>query len=255
MGAERSDNRVDLIIVAVLWVALTGAGLWWATVTNLHPIGASSNAVISDEAFDLLLYLSMPVTTFVVVVLGYSVLRFRVSLDETEDAAPVRSNRLFIAMWVLITVGLSVYVIFNPGFTGLDALAADKNAEMTIEVTASQWRWDYRYVEENIEFLDADGLVLPVDTRILFKITSQDVIHSFWVPAFRVKKDAVPGLITEVYMTTTKLGDFAQDDGFRNQCAELCGTGHTRMRTTVTVLTRVDFIAWVDAQRNAEVSG
>ncbi len=66
---------------------------------------------------------------------------------------------------------------------------------MTIEVTASQWRWDYTYVDQGLTIDDADELVLPIGTRILFKITSEDVIHSFWVPAFRVKKDAVPGLI------------------------------------------------------------
>ncbi len=255
MDAKTSENRVDLVIVAALWAVLTAAGLWWLSVANLQPIGASTNAEISDEAFDLLMYLAMPIATFVLIVLGYSIVRFRTSPEDTEDSEPVRNNRLFVALWMLITVGLSVYVIFNPGFTGLDALAADKNAEMTIEVTAGQWSWDYTYVDENLEVVDADELVIPIDTRILFTITSVDVIHSFWVPAFRVKKDAVPGLITEIYMTATELGDFAQDDGFRVQCAELCGTGHTRMSTRVTVMSRGDFTAWVEEAKSLEASG
>ncbi|MCL1600010.1 MAG: cytochrome c oxidase subunit II, partial [Actinomycetia bacterium] len=201
MASNRLNNRMDLIIVAVLWAAVTAVALWWIATANLQPIGASTNAEISDDAFTLLMYLATPVTTFVLVVLGYSVVRFRAAPDDEEESAPVRSNRLFIAIWVLITAGLSVYVIINPGFTGLDALAADTSEDMTIEVTAKQWSWDYSYVDEDLVVVGAKELVLPADTRILFKITSLDVIHSFWIPAFRIKKDAVPGLVTEIYTT------------------------------------------------------
>lgn len=255
MGTNTSENRADYITVGVLWTIVTVAGLWWVSVTNFHPIGASTNAEISDEAFDLLMYLAMPVVTFVLVVLGYSIVRFRTTSNDATDAQPVRSNRSFVATWVLISIGLSVYVIFNPGFSGLDALASDKNEEMTIEVIASQWRWDYTYVDHGLTIADAEELVLPIGTRILFRITSEDVIHSFWVPAFRIKKDAVPGLITEIYMTATELGDFSESDGFRTQCAELCGTGHARMRNTVTVLSQDDFNTWISQAKLIEVSG
>ena len=255
MANRANKTRTDLIVVAVLWIILTAIGLWWVSTTNMHPMGASTNAEISDEAFDILMFLAMPVTTFVLIVLGYSVIRFRTSPDDGEDSAPVRSNKIFVGIWVVITVVLSVYVIINPGFTGLDALAADQDEDMVIEVTAKQWSWDYRYVDEDIEIKGARDLVLPSDTRILFKITSLDVIHSFWVPAFRIKKDAVPGLITEIYMTATELGDFAEDDGFRTQCAELCGTGHARMRTTVTVLDPGEFETWVAEAKAATASG
>lgn len=255
MASDRPNNKTDLIIVGMLWITVTAIALWWIATANLHPIGASTNAEITDDAFDLLMYLATPVTTFVLVVLGYSVVRFRARPDDQEEAAPVRGNRLFIAIWIAITAGLSIYVIINPGFTGIDALAANPNADMTIEVTAKQWSWDYTYVEEDLVLVGARELVLPRDTRILFKITSLDVIHSFWVPAFRIKKDAVPGLTTEIYMTATELGDFAEDDGFRTQCAELCGTGHARMRNTVSVLSQSDFDTWVLEAKQAEAAG
>lgn len=255
MSTNTSRNRVDLIIVAVLWVVFTAAGLWWLSTSSLNPIGASTNAEIADDAFDLLMYLAMPVVTFVLIVLFYSTVRFRATAADEDDAAPVRTNRIFTTAWVVISAGLAVYVIFYPGFSGLDALAADNNAEMTIEVTASQWSWDFTYVDEQLELVDADDLVIPIDTRILFKITSVDVIHSFWIPAFRIKKDAVPGLITEIYMTATEFGEFAQDDQFRTQCAELCGTGHARMRTRVTVLSAEDFAGWVEETKSVEASG
>jgi cytochrome c oxidase subunit 2 len=255
MGPGTSNKRGDIVVVAALWAVVTVAALWWVYSVDFHPLGASTNAEISDEAFDILMYLATPVTTFVLVVLGYSMVRFRAAPDDRVDAEPVRSNRFFVAIWIVITAALSVYVIFNPGFTGLDALAADTEEEMTIEVEARQWSWSYTYVDHGIEVDSARELVLPVDTLILFRITSVDVIHSFWIPAFRIKKDAVPGLVTEIYMTATEVGDFDADDGFRTQCAELCGAGHARMRTTVTVMEDEAFDRWVDEEKVAEASG
>jgi cytochrome c oxidase subunit 2 len=252
MISDRRETRTDLIVVGAIWVVVTGVALWWIASTNFHPLGASTNAEITDDAFNLLMYLAAPVTTFVLVVLGYSVVRFRTAADDEDESAPVRSNRLFVALWIVITAGLSVYVIINPGFTGLDALAADTEEDLTIEVIARQWGWDYTYVEDDLTIDSGGELVLPVDTRILFKVTSLDVIHSFWIPAFRIKKDAVPGITTEVYMTATDLGDFAEDDGFRVQCAELCGAGHANMNTRVSVRTRADFDMWVQETKIAE---
>ncbi len=251
MISDRRGTRTDLIVAGAIWIVATGVALWWIASTNFHPLGASTNAEITDDAFNLLMYLAAPVTTFVLVVLGYSVVRFRTAADDDEESAPVRSNRLFVVLWIVITAGLSVYAIINPGFTGLDALAADTEEDLTIEVTARQWGWDYNYVEDDLT-IDGDELVLPVDTRILFKITSLDVIHSFWIPAFRIKKDAVPGITTEVYTTATDVGDFAEDDGFRVQCAELCGVGHMNMDTRVSVRSRADFNMWVQETKITE---
>jgi cytochrome c oxidase subunit 2 len=237
-----------------MWVIVTAAALWWVDLTNFHPIGASTSAEITDESFDLLMYLATPVTTFVLVVLGYSVFRFRVSPDDEEESAPVRSNRLFVNLWIGITAALAIYVIINPGFTGLAALAEDEaaDADMTIEVTAQQWSWTYRYLEEDLEISRAEELVLPVGANVVFELTSKDVIHSFWIPAFRIKKDAVPGLVTRTSTTPTRIGDYTDDSGFRVQCAELCGTGHQNMSTTVSVRSQADFDAWVQEAKKAE---
>jgi cytochrome c oxidase subunit II len=250
MANSTRNTKVDLIVVAVLWVVVTAATYWWLSTMNFQPMGASTNAVISDDSFDLLLKLSVPVTTFVLIVIGYSVIRFRAAPDDTNESAPVRSNRIFVGLWVGITAALAVYVIINPGFTGLAALAEGRDAEMTIEVTAQQWNWNYRYVEEDLEIDRAEELVLPVDVPIVFVITSKDVIHSFWIPAFRVKQDAVPGLLIRANTTATEIGDYAGDDGFRVQCAELCGTGHSNMSTTVSVLSQADFDAWVALEKS-----
>jgi cytochrome c oxidase subunit 2 len=250
MADSTRNTKIDLIVVAALWIVATAITYWWLSTTSFQPMGASTSAEISDDSFDLLLKLSVPVTTFVLVVIGYSVIRFRAAPDDTDDSAPVRSNRLFVGLWIAITAVLAVYVIINPGFTGLAALADGRDAEMTIEVTAQQWNWTYRYVEEDLEIARAEELVLPMDVPIVFVITSKDVIHSFWIPAFRIKMDAVPGLESRTYTTATELGDFGGDDGFRVQCAELCGTGHSNMSTTVSVLSQADFDAWVEFEKS-----
>ncbi len=179
----------------------------------------------------------------------YSVFRYRKKGDPTEDGPAVQSNRLVTIPWLLITGGLAVYVIFNPGLVGIRELTANPTSEIVVQIFAEQWQWDYIYEDFDLEISDADELVLPVDVRVKFEITSRDILHSFWVPAFRMKMDAVPGLVTELYVTPTIVGTFRQDGNMRVQCAELCGTGHARMRTGVRVLEAEDFEAWVEESR------
>lgn len=244
------NNKVDLAVVGLLWVVTTALVLWWLTTVDYQPIGSATTAEISDDSFELLLYLAVPVTTFVLIVLGYSVVRFRTGPDDREDSQPIRHNKVFVGLWIGITTALALYVIANPGFTGLNALADDRDADMAIEVTAQQWSWTYRYVEEDLEITRAEELVLPVGTTVVFELTSKDVIHSFWIPAFRIKQDAVPGIITKTYTTPTELGDYGYDTGFRVQCAELCGTGHPNMATTVSVVSQAEFEAWILHERS-----
>lgn len=243
MGRTR---RRDVAIVASLWLLLTVVGEWWASQAQLHPTGASAEAEIVDGAFDLLLYLGIPVFVFVLVVLGYAVIRF--SSGDESDGAPVRYDRRFAWPWLVVTAGLAVFVTINPGLTGLAELAADPNADLTVEVTAEQWSWTLDYVDYGVRLEKADELVLPEGKRILLRVTSTDVIHSLWIPAFRVKADAVPGRTHDVYLTPTETGGFDVDPNFRVQCAEMCGTGHARMRTDVTVVGVLEFESWIQGQ-------
>jgi cytochrome c oxidase subunit 2 len=234
--------------VAVLWVAITALGEWWAATADLQEVQASREAVIVDAAFDLLMVLGIPVFAFVVAMLLTSAFFDRADASTREDGPPVRSNKRLIWPWVTISTALAVFVIFNPGLKGLAELAEEPESEMTIEVTAEQWEWTYNYLDEGVTLVDPDEMVVPVDTRLLLEITSIDVLHAFWVPAWRVKADAVPGLITEILVTPTLEGVFAEDDSFRVQCAELCGTGHARMRTIVRVVSAEAFDVWVSEQ-------
>lgn len=239
---QRTGRRRDLVITGIIFVLLAVAGEIWVIRTDFHPVAASREAGIVDGAFDLLMVLSVPVFAFVIAVLAYALARFRVGHG---DADPVRHDSRFMWGWILVSAGLAIFSIFNPGFKGLRELRAEPDADVVIGVTAEQWNWTFSFEDRGLTLADPEELVLPVDTRIAFEVTSLDVIHSFWIPAFRIKEDAIPGEVRTILTTPTVKGEYEADPIFRVQCAELCGTGHARMRTAVRVVDRSEFDAWL----------
>jgi cytochrome c oxidase subunit 2 len=167
---------------------------------------------------------------------------------------------------VLILVGMAI-----PATRALIHMEVSPETEMTVKITGFQWRWKYDYLEDEVSFisslsadsnaarllhsgadpaqvdnylLDVDRpLVLPANTRIKFLITSDDVIHSWWVPALGWKRDAVPGFVNEAWT------EIVQPGTFRGQCAELCGKDHGFMPIVLEVLPRDAFQHWVDTQQ------
>lgn len=234
-------------IAALLWIGLTALGEYLVATVDLFPVGAAREAVIIDEAFQFLMVLGVPVLTFVIAAMLYSMLAFR-GQDLSESGRPFHTSRPVTWAWMAITSGLAIFIVFNPGLKGLRELTSDTNQDLTVLVESEQWQWTYTYVEHGITVEDADELVLPVNQRVMFEITASDVIHSFWVPAFRMKVDAMPGRTNVMYVTPTETGSFEDDFNMRVQCAEMCGTGHPRMRTGVTVLAQEDFEQWVEEQ-------
>ena len=163
----------------------------------------------------------------------------------------------------LILVGMAI-----PAATTLRDIEDNSDADLTVLITASQWKWHYKYVEADIGFyshlatpqaqidnlepkgenylLEVDKpLVLPTNKKVRFLTTSKDVIHSWWVPDFAVKQDAVPGFINEAWTRVLKPGVY------RGQCAELCGKNHGFMPVVVEVRPEAEFDRWIAAQRQA----
>jgi cytochrome c oxidase subunit 2 len=240
--------RRHLLLVTILWLALTALGELAVVLWDPFPEAAAREAEVVDEAFLLLVYLGMPVVAFVLAALLYSVFRFRSRGQPLEDGVPFQTHTPLILTWLGVTAALTVTVIVFPGWTGLAEMREhhDHEADVVVQVEGRQWFWRMTYPQHNI--MAFGELVLPVDQVVRFEVTSGDVLHSFWIPAFRIKIDAVPGKVTFTTTVPKKTGTFTEDSGYRLQCAELCGLGHFVMGVPVRVVEQQEFQAWVAQQ-------
>ena len=240
-------NR-DTVTVAALWLVLSVAGVAAVLSFDPFPVAASDEAGIVDEAFRILTVLAVPVFVFVVVALVYSALRFRTKGEPEADGPPIRSHRQFIVAWFVVTGGLTVTMIIFPGFTGLTELRdlAGEEPDRVVMAEARQWSWKVTYPVQGV--FSRKELVLPLGAHTRFDVSATDVLHAFWIPAFRVKIDAVPGMFTRTHATPNVLGNFDEDVDFRLQCAELCGLAHAAMAIPVRVVTPEEFDVWISEQ-------
>jgi cytochrome c oxidase subunit 2 len=177
-------------------------------------------------------------------------------------------------IWTVIPVGILVIMAFQAART-LIAIEDMRGSEISIKATGYQWKWQYEYLGEDVSFfsqldrqsdearqlksgvdpnsvqdylLNVDNpLVVPEDTKIRMLLTGQDVIHAWWVPAFGMKKDAIPGTINELWFKV----DAGKTGTYRGQCAELCGRDHGFMPVVVKVVTKEEYKAWLAAQKAA----
>lgn len=200
---------------------------------SVLPAQWAEEAYIVDHGLLLKMYLSGPVMAMVLAVMTWSIVAWRSGGADREDGANTHNNRVVVTIWLVITSALAIYVVINPGFIGLAQIRGEPSSDYVIEIEASQFFWEVTYPNGATAF---DELVVPAHRRVRYDITSTDVIHSFWIPAFRVKIDAVPGLTTKVHSTATAEGSIEDDINLRIQCAEVCGTGHAVMMMPVRVV-------------------
>ncbi|MBI3969843.1 MAG: cytochrome c oxidase subunit II [Chloroflexi bacterium] len=242
-------GRKHALWVALLWITLTVAGEAVVLTFDVLPPVAAEEGRVVDAAFRLLTILGMPVFTFVVAVLVYSVLVFRSRGTPEQDGPPLVARPLIAGAWLVATSALSIYVIINPGLTGLAELRTHREPDVVVQVEGSRWQWKVTYPRQQVT--SNKELVLPVNKHVRFDVTAVDVVHSFWIPSFRMKIDAVPGRVTTVHVTPTQTGTEAQDFNLRLVCAELCGLGHSLMSLSVRVVEQADFDRWVSSARTA----
>jgi cytochrome c oxidase subunit II len=221
-------------IALAAWVVLSGVGIALVVGIQILPVIASREAAIENSAFVLLLVLAVPVLMFVVVGLAYSAVRFRANGDDA-DGPPIHGHRGFQAAWLGISFVL-VIGLFSYGTVGLIDIRGAQTADFEVQVSAEQWAWHFTYPSTGIT---SKELHIPVGERVHVLINSDDVIHSFWVPAFGIKQDAVPGRTTQIYFTATVAGTYP------GLCAELCGFGHTDMRFTTVVSDQATLETWL----------
>ena len=225
------------ITAAVIGTALT---LWMNWFPHIQ--GASTAADKIDTLYDWLLVASVPVFVLVMTVAIYSVVRFRVRPgQELADGVSIHGNTRLEVIWVtipfLIVTALAVYAAVV-----LAQVEKKQPNALKVHVIAQQFTWHFEYLNAGGKKFTSDTLYLPKDRPVEFDIEAKDVLHSFWVPQFRLKQDAVPGITTHIRLTPNRNG------AFEVVCAELCGLGHATMRSPTMVVDDAKFKKFVQLQ-------
>jgi cytochrome c oxidase subunit 2 len=225
-----------IAIVLVITVLVTVGVGYLLVSADLMPQVASEEGRLVDSLFDLQLWIISFIFSLILAIVLYSVVVFRRKPDEPDaEGAYIKGNTGLEVAWTAIPL-VVVIVVATIGARGLaDIISADDD-ELVVEVTGFQFGWRFDYPDYGIT---SNTLNLPKDRQVLLQLRSLDVIHSFWVPEFRLKQDAVPGMTTELRFTPTELGEYTL------RCAELCGLSHAYMLAQVVVMEPADFEAWV----------
>jgi cytochrome c oxidase subunit II len=241
-GAGRSRSLILTGVAAVISIAI---GIVLSYVIHWFPVQASTQAKETDTLYHVLVIASVPIFVLVVTVILYSVWQFRMKPgEELKDGPPIHGNTRLEVLWTaipaMILLGLVSY-----SFVVLHNNEKKPNGpEIQINVTGQQFAWSYEYPPSVTggARLRSDQLYVPVNESVYFNIRSVDVIHAFWVPAFRLQIDAVPGITTHWRATPDRLGSYPV------VCNLLCGVGHSLMRSTIHVVPQARFRLWLRRQ-------
>lgn len=265
----RRSNQRWLMGSWLFFTSLLSSSAWADTQLNL----TKGVTAISREVYDLHMLVLYICTAIGVVVFGamfWSMIFHRKS--KGAKAADFHESTKVEILWTAIPIVILIAMAV-PATSTLISMEDNDNSEVTIQITGSQWKWHYKYFDQKIEYysvlstpreqyenqngsfagngaqkdenylLEVDKpLVIPANKKVRFLITSDDVIHSWWVPAFAVKQDANPGFINEAWTNVDEPGIY------RGQCAELCGKDHGFMPIVVEVKSAEDYDAWLNEQ-------
>jgi cytochrome c oxidase subunit 2 len=198
---------------------------------------ASTAAPKIDDLLNVMIVLSAFVFSLVMVMLFYALWKFKAKPGDESDGEPIHGNTRLEVAWTVIP---TIIVLFGAGYSWSvlnDIEKHDANA-MTVDVFSQQYAWSFGYPGKGNVWSQGE-LHVPDNRQIKFEMHSQDVIHSFWVPEWRVKKDNVPGITTTAVVTPDRVGTY------QLICTELCGFGHASMRAKVVVEPPAQFRKWV----------
>ncbi len=218
-------------------------GLWTlaqqAEGSTLLPPSASTNAPETDWLFLFVWYLSTFFFVLIIALMVFFAWKYRRRHPEQEPRSRVTHSTPLELAWTLppLVIVIFIFWIGLGGFTDIDNPYANA---MRIEVLGKKWNWQFTYTLENGATYIAPALHIPVDQPIELVITSEDVIHSVFIPAFRVKRDAVPGKYNHLWFTANKTGEYPL------YCTEYCGTSHSAMITKVVVHPPGEFAVWLE---------
>jgi cytochrome c oxidase subunit 2 len=229
-----------MIIIGAIASAL---GIALGLIINWFPTPASTQAKKIDTLYDVLIIVSVPVFVLVTVVVLFSVWKFRQRPgEELADGPPIHGNTRLEVIWTAIPA-IVLVALCTYAYVTLTDIEEAKAGEQRITVIGQQFAWTFEYPRgAGKQPLRSNQLYLKENQPVEFIVKSRDVIHDFWVPAFRMKIDAVPGITTSYRITPNRRGNYDV------VCAELCGLGHALMRQTAHVVTPSAYDAWVKKQ-------
>jgi cytochrome c oxidase subunit 2 len=259
------QNRITNFIfrlLTLMTISSWGHSEWELNMTE-------SATAIGREIHGLhmtIFYICVAIAIVVFGIMLYSIIRHRKSLG--AEAKPFHESTTVEIIWTTIPL-LILVAMAIPATNTLIAMYDTETSDIDIKVTGYQWKWRYEYLNTDVDFfstltttqdqmhgletksenylLEVDNhLVIPINKKVRFLFTAQDVIHSWWVPELAVKKDAIPGFINESWTKVEKPGIY------RGQCAELCGQGHGYMPIVVEAVSEEDYQAWLISQQQAQ---
>jgi len=233
----------QLTLLALLAGGITTAV---AVIPNWLPPSASQQADRIDFVFWYVTIICIVIYAIVIAALVYSMWKFRVGPDDDSDGAPIHGHTGLEIGWTAIPFALvtSMAIVCAIVLARNDRTGSDP---LRVDVTAQQFAWTFKYPGQHD--LTTNILRLPVDRPARFTLRALDVIHSFWVPEFAQKQDAVPGTTTHLTVTPNRVGTYPII------CTELCGLGHAVMRSSVIVMPKAEFEAWVSSSGKAVGGG
>jgi cytochrome c oxidase subunit 2 len=267
--SRRASMLFALVLAPVMSLAVSGKVLAeeaqrWAV--NL-PRGVTSVSSAIYDVHMIVLWCCVIIGIGVFGVMFYSMYMHRKSRGAV--AANFHENTTAEVVWTIIPALILIGMCIPATSTLLDVYDTSE-AEMEVKITGHQWKWQYEYLGEDVAFLSelatpeaeiyntapkgqyylqevSEPLVLPVNTKVRFLITAKDVIHSWWVPDFGVKRDAIPGYVNETWAIVEEPGVY------RGECTELCGKGHAFMPIVVNVLEKEAYNSWL-AEKKTQVA-
>jgi cytochrome c oxidase subunit II len=228
---------VQLVAIGVvIGVALTLV----AVLFQWLPTSASEEFDRIQALYWFATVISIAIFSLVGAVVLFSVWKWRVPLDDDADGPPIHGHTGLEILWTAVPAVLVIAIgIFSAVVLAKNGEAGNRPLE--VEAIGQQFAWKFTYTD--YDDLTSGELVVPLGREVRFTMRSVDVIHSFWVPNFGQKMDAVPGIETTILVTPTRIGEYAV------VCAELCGLGHATMRAKARVVTQAEFDTWIQEKR------
>jgi cytochrome c oxidase subunit 2 len=246
-GAESRGHLKELLAIGLI-ASVIGIALGFAI--DWFPTQASEEGEQIDTLWDILIVLSVPIFVLVTVVVLYCAWRYRMKPgEELKDGPPIHGNTRLEIIWTAVPAMILVALCSYSYVVLADIEEADARA-LNVRVVGEQFTWTFYYKDADGKDVASPQLYVPRGRQVSFTVQSRDVIHDFWVPAFRLKIDAVPGIDTHLRVTPKTIGQYPV------VCAELCGLGHAVMRQTAHVVEPADFDQWLeDRAAGAEEGG